>query len=66
MPGEPAFGRWTGRLGLAGFGLMSVFFILTAFVPGQYGAAMGVAAVGALFMIAYQVLLARRFFQLGR
>lgn len=63
---EPVFGRWTGRLGLVGFGLMSVFFILTAFVPSQYGAAMGVAAVGALFMIAYQVRLAGRFFQLGR
>ncbi len=60
------FGKWTGRLGLVGFGLMSVFFILTAFVPNQYNTAMLIAAPGALFMIAYQFLLARRFFQLGR
>lgn len=66
MLGDSVFGRWTGRLGLAGFGLMSLFFILTAFVPSQYGAAMGIAAAGALFMIPYQLLLARRFFQLGR
>ena len=60
------FGKWTGWLGLVGFGLMSVFFILTAFVPDQYNTAMLIAAPGALFMIAYQILLARRFFQLGR
>lgn len=60
------FGKWTGRLGLVGFGLMSVFFILTAFVPSQYNTAMLIAAPGALFMIAYQILLARRFFQLGK
>jgi hypothetical protein len=60
------FGKWTGVMGLVGFGLMSVFFILTAFVPAQYDNAMLIAAPGALFMIAYQILLARRFFQLGR
>ena len=60
------FGKWTGIVGLVGFGLMSGFFILTAFVPAQYGSAMLIAAPGALFMIVYQILLARRFFQLGR
>lgn len=60
------FGRWTGRLGLTGYTLMCVFFILTAFVPDQYNTAMLIAAPGALFMIAYQVLLARKFFQLAR
>ncbi len=60
------FGKWTRRLGLVGFSLMSVFFILTAFVPNQYNTAMLIAAPGAIFMIAYQILLARRFFQLGR
>jgi hypothetical protein len=60
------FGKWTGLMGLVGFGLMSVFFILTAFVPEQYNTAMLIAAPGALFMITYQILLARRFFQLGR
>ncbi len=60
------FGKWTGLTGLVGFGLMSVFFILTAFVPSQYNTAMLIAAPGALFMIAYQIMLSRRFFQLGR
>ena len=60
------FGKWTGITGLVGFSLMSVFFILTAFVPAQYDTAMLIAAPGALVMITYQILLARRFFQLGR
>lgn len=60
------FGKWTGFAGLVGYSLMTVFFILTAFVPTQYDTAMLVAAPGALIMIAYEILLARRFFQLGR
>ncbi len=60
------FGKWTGWLGLVGYSLMSTFFILTAFVPSQYNTAMLIAAPGALFMIAYQILLARRFFQLSK
>ena len=43
------FGKWTGWFGLVGFSLMSVFFILTAFVPNQYNTAMLIAAPGALF-----------------
>ncbi len=61
-----AFGKWTGRLGLAGYVLMSVFFVLTAFFPGRYDTAMLVAAPGALIMMTYQILLARKFFLLGR
>jgi hypothetical protein len=60
------FGKWTGRVGLVGFGLMSVFFVLAAFVPNQYNTAMLISAPGAIFMMVYQALLARRFFQLGR
>ncbi len=60
------FGKWTGITGLVGFSLMSVFFILTAFVPAQYDTAMLIAAPGALFMITYQILIARKFFQLGK
>lgn len=60
------FGKWAGRVGLVGFSLMSVFFILTAFVPGQYNTALLISVPGALFMMAYQVLLARKFFQLSR
>jgi hypothetical protein len=62
----PIFSKWAGRAGLAGFSLMSVFFILTAFVPERYDTAMLIAAPGALLMIAYQLILARRFFQLSK
>ncbi len=60
------FGKWTGRAGLAGFSLMSVFFILTAFVPERYDTAMLIAIPGALTLTVYQILLARRFYQLGK
>jgi hypothetical protein len=60
------FGKWTGRAGLVGFSLMTVFFILTAFVHEAYNIAMLVAAPGALILIVYQLMLARRFFQLGQ
>lgn len=60
------FGRWTGALGLAGFGLMIVFFLLTAFFPAYYNTAMLVAAPGGLLLMAYQILVARCFFRQGR
>ncbi len=60
------FGTWTGGIGLAGFSLMIVFFILTAFFPGRYDTAMLISAPGGLLLMAYQLMLARRFFQLGR
>lgn len=60
------FGKWTGRAGLTGFSLMSIFFMLTAFVPQQYNTAMMIAAPGGLILLTYQIMLARRFFQLGQ
>jgi len=60
------FGKWTGGVGLAGFSLMAAFFILTAFFPGRYDTAMLVAAPGGLCLMAYEIMLARRFFQLAR
>lgn len=60
------FGKWAARAGLAGYSLMAIFFILTAFVPEHYGAAMLFAAPGGLILMAYEIMLARRFFQLGK
>jgi hypothetical protein len=60
------FGKWTALAGLAGFSLMSVFFVLAAFAPEEYGTAMFFAMAGSLMLVAYEILLARRFFQLGR
>ena len=60
------FGKWIGGTGLAGFSLMTIFFILAAFAPEHFGTAMAVAMPGGLALTAYQVMLARRFFQIGR
>ena len=60
------FGKWTGRAGLAGFSLMTVFFILSAFFPAHYAAAIAISVPGGLLLMAYQLMLARKFFQLGR
>jgi hypothetical protein len=61
-----AFGKWIGGLGLAGYGLSSVFFVLAAFAPDNYASAMVFMMPGGLILLAYQILVARRFFQLGR
>lgn len=60
------FSKVTAWLGIAGFGLMLVFFTIAAFVPSQFTTAMMISAPGGLLLIAYHILLARRLFQLGR
>lgn len=60
------FGKWIGGTGLAGYSLTSIFFVLAAFAPKNYDTAMFFAMLGGLILIAYQILIARRFFQLGR
>ena len=59
------FSKTTAWLGAIGFGLMLVFFVIAAFVPAQYNTALMISAPGALLLIAYQILLARRLFQLA-
>ena len=60
------FGKWIGWTGLTGYGIMTVFFILTAFFPEQYSAALLIAAPGGLILMTYEIMLARKFFQLGK
>lgn len=60
------FSKTTGWLGLAGFGLMLIFFVVAAFVPAQFTTALMISAPGGLLLMAYQILLARRLFQLAR
>jgi hypothetical protein len=55
---DGVFGKWTGGIGLAGFAMMSVFFVLTAFVPGLYRTAIMISAPGGLLLMAYQLMLA--------
>ena len=59
------FSRVTGWLGAAGFGIMLVFFTIAAFVPAQFNTAIMISAPGGLLLMAYQVLLALKFFQLS-
>jgi hypothetical protein len=60
------FSKWVAMTGLAGYILTSIFFILAAFALGNYDTAMAFAMPGGLLLLAYQFMLGRRFFQLGR
>lgn len=59
------FGKWTGWVGLLGFSCMLLFFSLTAFAPALFASAMMIAMPGGLLLMAYQLLVARKLFQLG-
>ncbi len=58
------FSKWTALTGLAGFSLTSIFFVLAAFVPENYDTAMVFAMSGGLMLLAYHIMLSRKFFQL--
>lgn len=60
------FGKVTAWLGAAGFGIMLIIFTVAAFVPSQFTTAMMISAPGGLALMVYQILLARRLFQLAR
>ena len=59
------FGKWTGWIGLVGYVIMLIFFALTAFAPESFATAMMIAMVGGLLLMAYQIMLGRRLFQLA-
>lgn len=59
------FSKTLASLGLAGFTVMSIFFVMAAFVPAQFVTAMIISAPGGLLLIVYHILLARRLFQLA-
>ena len=61
-----AFSKWTAWLGLAGFGLTSVFFVLAAFAPANFDTAMTFAMFGGPLLMAYHILLGLRLFRLAR
>lgn len=61
------FGKATAWTGIIGFTFLSVFTILFTFVPALYYITFYVfGMIGGLFALAWFVLVARRFFQLGR
>jgi len=61
------FGKATAWIGIIGFTFLSVFTILFTFVPALYYITFYVfGMIGGLFALAWFVLVARRFFRLGR
>jgi hypothetical protein len=60
------FGKIAGWLGTVGFGVMLIFFTIAAFAPSHFNTAILISAPGGLLLIAYQILLARKLFQLAR
>ena len=60
------FGKWTGGIGLVGYSLTTVFFILAAFTPEHYDTAMVFVMPGGLILLSYQIMLAYKFFQLAK
>jgi hypothetical protein len=45
---------------------MLIFFWIAAFAPEHFNTAMMISAPGGLLLMAYQVLLARKLFQLSK
>lgn len=61
------FDRRTAWAGIVGFTLLTIFTIWATFVPVFYEIAFyGFGMIGGLFVLAWFVLVARRFFQLAR
>lgn len=60
------FGKATAYSGILGFTLLLVFTVWTTFVPRALDEAMLIALPGGLLVMAWNVLVARRLFQLGR
>lgn len=59
------FSKVTAILGILGFLLLSIFTILTTFVPFFFNVAMAIAMVGGLLSVTWYILVARALFQLG-
>ena len=60
------FSKVAAYAGVAGFSILLIFDIISAFVPRLDNMAMIFAMIGGLLTMVWHILLARRFFQLGR
>ena len=60
------FGRAAGLAGIVGYGFLFAFEILSSFAPSTHDAALILAMVGGLSNLAWYILAALRFFQLGQ
>jgi len=59
------FSKVNAYLGILGFGLLLIFETCSSFVPALFNVAMLFAMSGGLLSMAWYILIARRFFQLG-
>jgi hypothetical protein len=59
------FGRVAGWTGVLGFALLLIFEVCNSFIPGARWAAMPLAMVGGIASMVWDILVARRLFQLG-
>jgi hypothetical protein len=64
MRGSSAFGKALSILGLASFGLLSLFTIGASFVPGAFSALLPVSMLGGLGSMAWSVLTAIRLWRI--
>lgn len=61
------FSKLTALVGILAYGLLLIFNICTAFVPAIYDVAVLIFGTGGgLLIMAWNILIARRLFQLGR
>ena len=59
-------GQGSAYVGILGFGMLLVFEIFSSFVAGLSALALTLAMFGGLLSMAWYILLARKFFQLGQ
>jgi uncharacterized membrane protein len=60
------FGRAAAYAGMIGYGFLLVFEIIVSFVPSLHGAALILAMVGGIANMTWDLLIARRLFQLSK
>lgn len=60
------FGRATAYTGIFGFAFLLIFTVWTTFVPGSLDVAMLIALPAGLLVMAWNILVARVLFRLGR
>ena len=60
------FGRAAGWAGIVGYGFLFAFEILSSFAPSTHDAALILAMIGGIANLAWYILAAVRFFQLGQ
>jgi hypothetical protein len=59
-------GKLAPWIAIAGYSFMLAFFIISAFNPAQFNLAMILSAPGGLLLMAFQVFIALKFFQLSK